>query len=49
MTDLKQPNTPEQNITEHLSQNKNLAITETKILQEKSNAKEINKLERKRK
>ena len=52
MVDLiQQPNTPEQNVTGHLSQekfNQNLTITETKIIQEKSNAKEIRKLERKR-
>ena len=53
MTDLRQqPNTPEQNVNEHLSQEsfiKDLTITEKKIIQEKSNAKEIRKLERKRK
>ena len=53
ITDLRQQtNTPEQNRTEliyhKISLIKDLAITKTKIIQEKSNAKEISKLERKR-
>ena len=57
MTDLRQqPITLEQNVTEHLSKKKrrkslirDLTNAETKIIQDKSNTKEIRKLERKRK
>ena len=50
MTDFRQQsNTSEQNIYHKTSLIKNVTITETKIIQEKNNAKEISKLERKRK
>ena len=53
ITDLRQQtNTPQQNRTEHIyhkiSLIKDLKITKTKIIQEKSDAKEISKLEMKR-
>ena len=50
MTDLRQqPNTPKQNIYHKTSLIKDLTTTKTKIIQDESNAKEISKLERKRK
>ena len=50
MTDFRQQsNTSEQNIYHKTSLIKDVTITETKIIQEKNNAKEISKLERKRK
>ena len=48
----QQPNTPEQNVKEHLSQEKFNQRSHNytkKIIEEKSNAKETRKLERKRK
>ena len=53
MTDIRQqPNTSEQKVKEHISQekfNQRPHNYRKKIIQERSNAKEIRKLERKRK